>query len=394
LAGEKNQGLTILSRGYKNSGMSRIQGANGAMARRAPWTEAKYGNPAGLFDLGKIYSGKGVTKVSWIPALVAGDIHLGATDPMFMKGLVDFLVSVDVLRSTTSPQGIRKLSLGSVSLGAFVLHDLIDGGPNNHHIFEKLQTKSKLDQKDLMDLEVHIKAAAAFVQSILNLLPETVVGVPVDNHGFDWLVSLLQSGDYLKTNSPRDFPLLARLMGEGMTTSNYNPYERLFQIYGIDTDRVRFLNPTDNLKVGVDPSNPNRMGVLSGVEVGQHSHMGVNGAKSISMKGLLAAYGAIVGGHTHAAAQLGTASRVGTGTRTQQGYHKGPSSTNQSIALVYGDIIQGLMLDRGTFIPNSSGQAPEQFFPDDTFPLIRDRSIGGAGSGRVAEDKPVYRPRK
>ncbi|MBX9767299.1 MAG: hypothetical protein K2X47_08525 [Bdellovibrionales bacterium] len=396
LAGEKNLGLTILSRGYQNPKFSRIGGAQGAVPRHARWTEAKYGNPAGLFDLGKIYHEKGVTRPSWIPGAVLGDIHLGATDPMYMKAVIDFFVSLDILRwkPAASSLGSPTLVPGSVNLGAIVLHDLIDGTPNNHHIFDKLQTRSKLDQKDLMDLEMHIKSAAAFVQSILTLLPQTTVVVPVDNHGFDWLVSSLQTGDFFKTNSPRDYPLLARLMAEGMTTAHHNPYERLFQISGIDTDRVRFMGPTDNYKIGVDPANPNRMGVLSGVEVGQHSHMGVNGSKSISIKALLAAYGPIIGGHTHSTARLGNAGRVGTGTHTQQSYHRGPSGSNQSIALAYGEVFQTLLLDHGTFFPNAPGRPPEHFFPNETFPLIRDRPAGGAGSGRMGVQQPVYRPRR
>lgn len=384
---EKNLGVMVISRGYRDPKLGFIGGSQGIAPRRALYTDEAYGNPAGLFDMGKIHTKDGIVQVKKIPAIIPGDFHLGITDPVFERAVADELVDLQILNRNSST---GELSPGPVELGAFVFHDLIDGGPNNHHTFERLVTRAAMDRKGMLDLDSHVQNAVAFIVRLQQLLPNTKFIVPVDNHGADWLLNLIQEGEFFKTHKQSDWPVLTRLMLEAIERK-INPYERLFQYYGVNTDNVRFMGPQDNFRIGIDLQNPNRFSLLQGIEVGQHSHMGIKGAPYISIKGLLTAYGAVVAGHTHETEERGRAKRVGTGTASSQDYHRGPSGSDQSMAIAYTDtVVQILRLEHGSFAPNAPGTAPEVFYPVG-FPLIKDRATGGASTDQFRDDPPVSR---
>lgn len=393
---EMNRSVLILSRRYRSEAFGGLVGsANGIAPRRARYTDARYGNPDGLFDLGKIYSDNGVVAVKGIPALVLGDIHLGNTDPLFLKATREALERLNIIE--VNPNAGKPMEpnyrKGSVALGAIVLHDLIEGSPNNRHNMDSLLSRAIDDKKGALDLSQHVQTAAAWIKQLTQLLPDTQIIIPVDNHGSDWLVKRLQEADLFKGGRPKEVPLILQLMVDAIS-QKANPYKRIFQYYGIDTDQVHFMSNEDTYRAGIDLQNPAAFKMVQGVEIGQHSHMGVNGAKSISLGKLLSAYGANVTGHTHSSAEHGTAVKVGTGTPVRQGYHRGPSSSDSSIALVYSELaVQLLRMEKGSFVPSAADQSENDFFPGAEYPRALERKMppGGHTTDQFRNNPPVNR---
>jgi hypothetical protein len=392
---EMNRSVLVVSRQYRSDKFGSLVGsANGIAPRRIRFTEARYGNPAGLFDLGKIYTDNGVVEVTNIPALVLGDLHLGNTDPLFLKATRDALEQLRIIQKNPRAGEPMQPSYeqGPVGLGAVVLHDLIDGGPNNRHNMESLLTRALNDKAGGLDLENHIQTAAAWLKQLSQLLPNTSIVIPVDNHGSDWLVKRLQEAKLFEAGRPKEVPLILQLMIDAIN-HKANPYERVFQYYGINTDQVLFMDKADTYRAGIDLQNPTAFRMVHGVEIGQHSHMGINGAKSISLAKLLVAYGANVTGHTHSSAEYGKSVKVGTGTPVRQDYHRGPSNSDASIALVYSDqAMQLLRLEKGSFIPSAEEQPESEFFRSAEYPrvLIRKMPLGPT-TDQFRADPPTNR---
>ncbi len=398
LEAEQNRSVVVLSRRYRSEKFGDLVGsANGIAPRRVRFSDARYGNSAGLFDLGKLYTDNGVFDLETLPAVVLGDVHLGNTDPKFLRATADAFLQLGILQKNPyfGQPLQRELMPGKMGLGAIVLHDLIDGGPNNRHNLESLISQAVADKNAGLSLENHVRTAAAWVKELTLLLPETQVIVPVDNHGSDWLVKRLQDGDLFR-GPPKEVPLVLQLMKDAIQ-EGANPYKRLFQYFGLDSDRVLFMSNADTYRAGIDFEHRHAYRIVQGVEVGQHGHMGWNGAKSISVAKLLSSYGANVSGHTHSSAEVGTSVKVGTGTPVRQSYHRGPSSSDASIALVYSDMaVQLLRMQKGSFVPNAAPQPPEEFFPSPEFPKVLTRKIppGGPTTDQYRSNPPVNRHRR
>jgi hypothetical protein len=374
---EQNRGVLVLSRRYRDENIGSIIGAAEKIApRRALMTEAAFGNPRGLFDLGTVYSPTGAIKIPFLPVIVLGDIHLGITSPLFLKGFLNTLVGLDILRKRQRPPGPGEFNYeaGGMGLGVVVLHDLVDGTPNNHHTIDQLLTKAVEDIRGFSDLSDHFQSAAATLIEMTRLLPNTEFYVPVDNHGSDWLKEKLQSGDLFKGHRPKDVPLILELMLAAIN-EGADPYQRIFQHFGVNSDRVRFMSNASLGAVAIDVKNPNPKSSLNGIQTGKHGNQGVNGSRSISLKNILISYGAAIAGHTHSTAEDGRAKRVGA-LLGRQGYQRGPSGADASIALGYSaTAIQILRAENGSFIPNvniADAQTEAKVFPDESFPIFRD----------------------
>ena len=374
--GKVNRSVMVLSRRYKHSIFGdQIGSSHGIAPRRVSFTPGYFGNREGLFDLGKLYTKDSVEKLKWLPGIVLADLHAPNTDPKYLKAALKLLIDLEVLVKNPhfGAPGEYELTQGPVELGFITIHDLADSLSLNEHIRDALLTRSKLDFDAALSIESSFKRVAAVANQLMKLLPNTRFVVPVDNHGYDWLMKRLQNGDLTRGMMPKDAPMVLRLMVEAIE-NRINPYERVFQNYGVDTSQFIFLTPDDTYRVGIDLKSPNKYGILQGNEIGQHSQMGINGAKSISLIRLLEAYGANVTGHTHSTAEHGQSKKVGTATNIRQDYHRGPSGSDQSIAIVYSpEAVQILRLEKGTFIPNAPGRPAEEFFPSDEFPVVTER---------------------
>lgn len=399
-AAEMNRGLVVWSRRYRDSSYAGLTGgANASTARRVSYADEHYGNRAGLFDLNKLYTSSGVVKLKGIPAQILGDLHLGNTDPAFIKAAYKTWVDAGAIvrNPAYGRPGEFEYAPGKFQIGAIVLHDLIDGSPFNEHTFDRVLTRAIMDELGDLKIENHIMRAANFVNQIGLLMPNTKVIVPVDNHGYDWIVKALESGKLSQNFLRSELGIILRMMLETVEQGG-NPYERLLSYYGCDLSRVIFMSNSDQYRIGIDLTKPSPFSILQGTEIGQHSHMGINGAKSISVKALLASYGSIVGGHAHTSAELGQSRRVGALTPTRQSYHRGPSTNDASVAWIYApEAVQLLRYAGGSFTPNDSdGQRPEEFFPAG-LPRLEawPTPSGGETTDQYRSDPPVdRRPRR
>jgi hypothetical protein len=322
---------------------------------------------------------------------------LGITDATFQTAFFKALIQLGVLAKNPNygQPGELEYTKGPVHLATLVLQELVDGTPNNAHVLDRLITRAVKTSEGLMDFRNHFKSAAAFATQIARLLPDTVIIVPADNHGHDWLAKRMQNGD-LQNVPPGELAIILRMMLEAIQKGG-NPYARALQMYGIDTNNIVFKSPDEQARMGIDISNPEKFVLLQGVEGAQHGQYGASGAKSISLKGLLAAYAANVTGHYHSTAEVGQSKRLGTGTPIPQDYQSGPAGTDASLATVYApEAIQILRLVRGTFIPNADkSQTPEDFFPTNEFPLIRPwPTAEGVATGPQKANPPVPRFRR
>jgi hypothetical protein len=381
LEAEQNRGVLLLSRRYADQKLSSvIGGAQAIVPRRISYTEPLFGNPAGFFDLNQIFTSKGAVKIKKLAAIVLGDLHIGITDPLYLKALFKMFVELGILEKRIPAEikvGDFTYKQGPLELGAIIIHDLVDGLPLNRHIKDKIITQAILDQNGKLDLEAHFQKAADFLVRMNKLLPNTTIFVPVDNHGSDWLENMLQDGYFPGKTRPGDLKLVLRLTSDAIDGARI--YERIFQYMGVDTDRVRFLGPQETASVGIDLEHPNKFSITNGVQGGIHSQMGIKGAKSISIQKLLSAYGPNVTGHTHSTGEYGQSKKAGTATGSQS-YQRGPSDTVASLVLVYGQTtMQTLNLARGTFLPNAGDQKPEHFFPSKEYPILMKFSRPQAG---------------
>ncbi|MCM0605983.1 MAG: hypothetical protein KA715_07815 [Xanthomonadaceae bacterium] len=363
---EKNQSAIVYSRLYYSPLISDVSGgAYGSAPRRVRLMRDNQEKPIGFADLGNVYTPEGKKKLKIIPGMVLGDIHLGITNPGSLKAVNELLKHMKIIEKNPKYGAFNEYEYtqGETQLGAIVLEDLVNGTPNSRYILESLISKAMSDREGALDLENHFQNAAAWMKQLLTMLPNTLIIVPEDNHGAEWLMKKLQSGDLFKNSKPKDLPLVLKLTYEAIN-EGVDPYKRIFQYYGINTDRVVFLKASDTYRLGIDPENPNPFSMVQGVDVSQHAQNGVNGAKGISVAQMRASFGVSMSGHTHATTEDGQGGRVGE-LLGRQGYQRGPSAANSSVGFIYDEeTIQLLFQERGSFFPNADEpQDPEDFFP-------------------------------
>jgi hypothetical protein len=390
---ERERGVLVLSRGYQEPHLGPLIGsANGVGVRRLRFTKARFGNPEGLFDGSRLYTASGVVELKSIPAIVLGDLHWGESDPKALEAFWEILIEAGVLRrlerEEADPLGYG-VAPGAVGLENLAIHDVVNGEPFNGHLEGKPIDLARLDEKDKLGIVDHFKSAAGFLSQLTKVLANTKIVIPSDNHTNDWFLKALNREIPGLSNRPSEYGLILE-MAKTAIDGHRNPLEVLFARFGVNPERVKFLKPGESYRVAVDPTAPNPASDLHGVELGQHSQYGVNGAKSISTRTLALSFGAIVAGHTHATEEQGLAVRVGTTTFRRQGYHRGPSTSHQSSAIVYGPTaIQLVPLINGRYLPSDFTQSPDRFFPSADYPrMVKHRELPEGGHTSTQYRRP------
>jgi len=383
LAMNDRLGLLILDRQYPQiPAFESLGGASEFVPRRAILTKERYGNPAGLFDLGKIYTHDGkVVQIPAYPGVILGDLHLGVTDPLALNGVLNSFKSQGILKPNPNfgkKAGELELTAGPVGLGVIMLHDIPENTPFSHWILEQVVSRAIADEKGALDITNYFQFIAAWITQLSKMLPDTVFGITIDNHGFEWIVKTLQNRDMLRTR-PKELTLILDLILSAIK-DGANPYERILQRFGVNTDKVHFLGTQDSLRIGIDPKRPSKFSILNGANVGEHGQHGKNGARfSMSITDANRAYGESAEGHHHSTSESYGSKRVGTLTG-KQGWHTGASNSDASMIYVYSeDVMQILRASKsGEFEPNGKVvQNPEDFFPSAEYPIITKRERGG-----------------
>lgn len=230
--------------------------------------------------------------------IVLGDWHSGDTD--------------SVVAETT--QDICK----TLKVSDIYLHDFFNGHSISHHDLGDIVKRAKKVELERHNLEEEVLGGAEDLNFISSFVSGDIYHV-MSNHD-EWITRYLSSGMYVQDPENHYYALgLARAMLEGKNVIRY-AYEQTDVLK--HPEKIKWLERDEEWKVG-------------GVEMSAHGDIGSNGARKASLNSLEKAYGQCVVGHTHSAAIHRGVYRVGTSSRMDLDYKKGPSSWTHTHCLVY-----------------------------------------------------------
>jgi len=246
-------------------------------------------------DMGIQYSPDGKTKE--IPVnVVFGDIHGVYVD----HKALDYFVS----------------KFSNLGISQIFLHDVFDGHSISHHIKDiSKRAKRSNDNDDCLSQE--LKYTFDVIEGIDKKLKPFVVNIVKSNHD-EFLDRYLSAGNYV--NDPKNHYLSLKI-----APALFEGKDVLRHAFGVINTPVpshwNFLNREDCMKIG-------------GVECASHGDLGMNGARP-SLNSLEKIYGNCVVGHNHSAAIQRGVFRVGTLSKLDMEYNRGPSSWTQTCCIIY-----------------------------------------------------------
>jgi len=228
-----------------------------------------------------------------------GDWHSCATEPIVKEGIKELC---------------RELKIHHI-----FMHDFFDGFSISHHDHGKPGVKALRDQQGYGSLDTEFKQGGEDLNELLEWVQGWVVMVK-SNHD-EVLDRWLREGRYI--NEPQNYRIghemaLAALDG-------YDPLEFAYNHYTVITgkNRIKWLTRRDSFKIG-------------GVEMAAHGDLGANGSRG-SLQSLEKSHGQCVVGHAHSAAILRGVFRVGTSSKLDLEYNRGPSSWTHTGCIVRED---------------------------------------------------------
>ena len=246
-----------------------------------------------FIDLGIQYNADGTTsKVD--THVVLGDIHGTSCDAKAIKTF-----AYDLMRK-------------NINVKSLFVHDLFDGKSINHHE-QTIGSKAKRHNFSEQNLKKEIVETKFVLDKVNEYFKPEHIYVVKSNHD-EFLNRYLMEGRYIDDPENHYTALkIAPALFEDKDVLQYAIGELEYP--------VTFLSRDDSVKV-------------SGVELGAHGDLGMNGAKP-SLNSLEIIYGKCVVGHNHSAAIQRGVFRVGTMSMLDLQYNRGPSSWTPTNALVY-----------------------------------------------------------
>lgn len=247
-----------------------------------------------FIDLGYKYSKDSKKSKVETSAVIPGDWHTGYTDPVVRNAVVEMC------------QMLKPNHL--------VLHDFFDGISVNHHIDHKYLTRALMGSQN--NLEAELKMAAKELAS-LSKLPSKSTIIVKSNHD-EFIDRWLDAGSYVQDKENHIIGLelaLAKARGQDVLEYGLKKY--------VSLPKVRFLKTDESVKL-----------TSKQIEVGQHGHLGPNGARGSSIS-LEKAYGKSVTGHSHSPEIQRGSYVMGTSSYLKLNYNKGPSSWMQTACIIY-----------------------------------------------------------
>jgi hypothetical protein len=249
-----------------------------------------------FIDFGVKYLPNGQTR-NVLTNVVFGDVHGNSVD---MNALNAFLGA------------FRALNISNV-----YLHDVFDGYSISHHVKDIVE-KSIRSIKGDESLEKEILETYEVIEYIDKSLKPSKINIVKSNHD-EFLSRYLSSGGYI--NDPKNHYLSLKI-ATALFEKNQDVLRRGFEVVGKTVPQNwKFLSRECS-------------SMISDVECGSHGDLGLNGAKP-SLLSLEKAYGNCVVGHAHSAAIQRGVFRVGTISKLNLGYNRGPSSWTHTCCLVY-----------------------------------------------------------
>lgn len=263
-----------------------------------------------FIDLDKEYTPKAVRKAPPALALVMGDTHAWFADKAVLRATFD---ADDSLVNTVRPKNI-------------VWHDTLDFySANHHHRGEPFVNLAKhLD--GFADVAREVQHAFALVDKYMQKFKGTVHAFPHSNHDAalyrwvketDWRSDPRNALFYLET--ALHLAQNTKMKENGASTPD--PFKFWGEKLLKSPKRCRFLSSDEAF-------------VIAGVDLGNHGHMGANGARG-SLRGLAKQGVKSIVGHSHTPGIYEGAMQVGTSSMLRLGYNKGASSWLHTHALLY-----------------------------------------------------------
>lgn len=247
-----------------------------------------------FIDFGVLYENETTKEVK--TNIVLGDLHAHYEDEKAVNYFID--------------------KFKNLNIDALFLHDTFDGHSINHHITSIAEKAARSNRKESNLAEELIKTHNSVSKLNLALDPDKIYFVK-SNHD-EFLTRYLADGRYISDPENHYLSLsIAKALFE-----NEDTLKRGFKEVNLPlNDNWIFLDRNSSIKIG-------------GVECASHGDLGLNGAQP-SLATLEKVYGNCVVGHTHSAAIQRGVFRVGTLSKLDMGYNRGPSSWTQTCCLLY-----------------------------------------------------------
>jgi hypothetical protein len=248
-------------------------------------------------DLGTKYLSDGTTENVDVN-VIFGDLHGNSVDEEALQNFLNLFSKMSVLN--------------------VFLHDVFDGYSISHHVKDIVE-KSLRSLSGDDSLKDELVDTYALIRLIDSYLKPKKVNIVKSNHD-EFLTRYLQSGGYV--NDPKNHYTSLKI-ATALFESGEDVLKRGFEIAtGNEMPKNwHFLSREDTI-------------TISDVECAAHGDLGLNGSKP-SLSTLEKAYGNCVVGHSHSAAIQRGVFRVGTLSKLNLGYNRGPSSWTHTCCLLY-----------------------------------------------------------
>lgn len=263
-----------------------------------------------LYDLDARVRDGVVTRGNRVEAIVWGDAHVRKSEPVATALAWGNGGMLDTLRPRHQ-----------------VFHDLLDFYSRNHHEIgngrRRFERYCGQPEDDDVFLEL-CEAARALDERSRPWCKSVVVASNHDAALQRWL----DTADYRQ--DPRNAMIFLQLQAE--VYASISRGDKKFDLFAHAMRQagapkgVKFLREDEDYIVCKDAGG--------GINLGVHSHLGINGGKG-SLVGLARTGRKLIVGHGHSASIVDGAMMVGTMASLDQGYNKGFSSWSQTAAAIY-----------------------------------------------------------
>jgi len=267
------------------------------------------GNDGTMYDMDVRVKGGEVTTGHRVEAIVWGDAHVRQADPLVARLAWDKGGILDTLRPRHQ-----------------VFHDLLDFYARNHHDIGNGRLRFRryvgAPEDDSVGAELD-EVAVALAKRSRTWCKSVVVASNHDGALAKWL----DTADY--RSDPRNALTFLELQkelykSEAEKNSRFSVFEYAMLQRGVRN--VNFLREDDSYVICKDANG--------GIELGMHGHLGVNGGRG-SMLGFARMGRKSFIGHGHRAGIVDGVWMVGTSSRMDLGYNRGPGAWSHTFGVAY-----------------------------------------------------------
>jgi len=268
-------------------------------------------NNGTMYDLDvRVKNGK-VTTGHRVEAIVWGDAHVRQADPVVAKMAWEKGGILDVLRPKHQ-----------------IFHDLLDFYSRNHHDLGNGRMRFRryvgAPEDDSVGAELD-EVAVALAKRSRVWCKSVVVASNHDGALTRWL----DNADY--RSDPRNAEVFLELQkelykSEREKNHRFSVFEHTMLARGVKS--INFLREDDSYVICKDANG--------GIELGMHGHLGVNGGRG-SMLGFARMGRKSFIGHGHRAGIVDGVWMVGTSSRMDLGYNRGPGAWTHTFGIAYPD---------------------------------------------------------